>query len=126
MDPLKISFLRYYGREYCGREDNHPFEIFLNLEEIEHRTTKVRRPQSNGYVERMHRTLLDEHFRVMGRKKWYEDVRTMQTDLDVYLETYNTKRPHQGRNMNGKTPLQMFTTGIKKSIKKKEPLKQAA
>jgi len=32
----------------------------------------VRRPQSNGYVERLHRTLLDEHFRVMGRTKFYE------------------------------------------------------
>ena len=41
------------GREYCGRPDRHPYELFLQLEEIEHRTTKVRRPQSNGYVERL-------------------------------------------------------------------------
>ena len=31
------------GREYCGRPDHHPFELFLQLEEIEHRTTKVSR-----------------------------------------------------------------------------------
>ena len=81
------------GREYCGWPDRHPFELFLQLEEIDHRTTKVRRPQSNGFVERLHRTLLDEHFRVMGRKKFYDSIEAMQNDLDTHLVTYNTKRP---------------------------------
>ena len=35
------------GRECCGRPDRHPFELFLQLKEIEHRTTKVGPPQSN-------------------------------------------------------------------------------
>lgn len=100
------------GREYCGRPDQHPFELFLQLEDIEHRTTRVRRPQSNGYVERLHRTLLDEHFRVAGRTKFYESVQEMQNDLDIYLEKYNTTRAHQGRNMNGRTPIQAFIEGI--------------
>lgn len=100
------------GREYCGRPDRHPFELFLQLEEIEHRTTKVRRPQSNGYVERLHRTFLDEHFRVAGRTKFYESVQEMQNDFDVYLEYYNNERTHQGRNMNGRTPAQAFVEGI--------------
>ena len=100
------------GREYCGREDQHPFELFLQLEEIEHRTTKVRRPQSNGYVERLHRTILDEHFRIMGRIKFYESIDEMQSDLDHYFERYNNERAHQGRNMNGRTPYQAFIDGI--------------
>lgn len=100
------------GREFCGRPDNHPYELFLQLEGIEHRTTKVRRPQSNGFVERLHRTLLDEHFRVMGRKKWYESLEEMQADLDAYLVHYNTERPHQGRGMNGMTPLEAFIKGL--------------
>ena len=58
------------GREFCGRPDRHPHELFLQLEAIEHRTTKVKRPQSNGIVERLHCTLLDEHFRVEGRRTW--------------------------------------------------------
>ena len=74
------------GREYCGRPDKHPYELFLQLEEIEHRTTKVRRSQSNGYVERLHRTLLDEHFRIMGRKKFYDSLEEMQKDLEAYLK----------------------------------------
>lgn len=77
------------GREYCGRPDQHPFELFLQLEDIEHRTTQVRRTQSNGIVERLHRTLLDEHFRIVGRTKFYESLGEMQLDLDDYLKTYN-------------------------------------
>jgi len=105
------------GREFCGRPDKHPYELFLQLENIEHRTTKVRRPQSNGFIERLHRTLLDEHFRIQGRTKWYESVEQMQADLDIYLAHYNTKRPHQGRNMNGKTPYKVFNNGIPKPSK---------
>lgn len=105
------------GREFCGRQDQHPYELFLQLEEIEHRTTKVRRPQSNGFVERLHRTLLDEHFRIKGRTKWYESVDEMQTDLDEYLVQYNTKRPHQGRNMKGQTPYTVFKKGLPKPSK---------
>ena len=114
------------GREYCGRPDRHPYELFLQLEEIEHRTTKVRRPQSNGFVERLHRTLLDEHFRVMGRTKFYESVDEMQDDLDAYLETYNTKRPHQGRNMKGRTPNTVFIDGLAKPKNKKEETQKKA
>jgi transposase InsO family protein len=96
------------GREYCGRPDRHPYELFLQLEGIKHRKTKVARPQSNGFVERLHRTLLDEHFRLMGRKKWYESIDEMQKDLEIYLKQYNQQRPHQGRNMNGRTPYKVF------------------
>lgn len=113
------------GREFCGRPDKHPYELFLQLEEIDHRTTKVRRPQSNGFIERLHRTLLDEHFRVMGRKKFYESVAEMQDDLDLYLTHYNNKRPHQGRGMKGRTPAQVFRSGKPKN-QGGEPPKKAA
>ena len=111
--PVK-TVLSDNGREYCGRPDRHPYELFLQLEGIEHRTTKVRRPQSNGFVERLHRTLLDEHFRIEGRKTWYESVEQMQKDLDRYLKHYNHERAHQGRNMNGRVPYQAFIDGLSK------------
>ncbi len=114
------------GREYCGRPDRHPYELFLQLEGIEHRTTKVRRPQSNGFVERLHRTLLDEHFRIAGRTKWYDSVDEMQKDLEAYLKQYNQKRPHQGRNMKGRTPYQAFIDGIVKTENKENEMKEAA
>ena len=105
------------GREFCGRKDRHPYELFLQLEGIEHRTTKIARPQSNGFVERFHRTVLDEHFRVMGRKKFYASIEEMQADLEIYLKQYNEKRPHQGRNMKGRTPIQVFKAGLAKNQK---------
>lgn len=115
------------GREFCGRPERHPYELFLQLEGIEHRTTKVRRPQSNGFVERLHRTLLDEHFRLEGRKKWYEAVAEMQKDLDAYLKRYNTARTHQGRNMKGRTPYQAFLDELPKNEKQvKAETKKAA
>jgi transposase InsO family protein len=103
------------GREFCGRPDQHPYELFLQLEGIEHRTTRVKRPQSNGYVERLHRTLLDEHFRVEGRRTWFETIDEMQKALDLYLKSYNNDRPHQGRGMNGRTPWRAFLDGLSKS-----------
>lgn len=103
---------RRRGREFCGREDQHPYELFLQLEGIAHKTTRVGRPQSNGIVERLHRTLLDEHLRVQGRTVWHETTAEMQTALDAFLLRYNRERPHQGRGMNGRTPLQAFLDGL--------------
>lgn len=108
------------GREFCGRPDQHPYELYLQLEEIEHRTTRVKRPQSNGIVERFHRTLLDEHFRVEGRRTWFETIAEMQDVLDDYLLAYNTRRPHQGRGMNGRTPVQAFIEGLPKPANQQE------
>jgi transposase InsO family protein len=98
------------GREFCGRLDRHPYELFLQLE----------RPQSNGIVERLHRTLLDEHFRVEGRRTWFETVEEMQTVLDDFLVGYNQRRPHQGRGMNGRTPAQAFVESLPKPQQPKE------
>ncbi len=50
-----------------------------------------RRPESIGFVEWLHRTLLDERLRIIGREKFYDSIEAMQKDL----VTYNTKRPHQ-------------------------------
>lgn len=108
------------GREYCGKPDSHPYELFLQLEEIEHRTTRVRRPQSNGFIERFHRTVLDEHFRIKGRTTWYEAIAEMQKDLDDYLVVYNTKRAHQGRGMKGRTPHTAFFESLPKQRRKKD------
>lgn len=58
------------GREFCGRPEQHPYELLLAMNDIEHRTTKVRTPRTNGFVERMNRTLLDECFRVAERQTW--------------------------------------------------------
>jgi transposase InsO family protein len=74
------------------------------MEEIEHRTTKIRSPRTNGFVERMNRTLLDECFRVTGRTTWYLEPEEIQRDLDRFLAHYNLERSHQGYRLKGRTP----------------------
>jgi transposase InsO family protein len=56
----------------------------------------VRHPQTNGFVERMNRTLLDECFRVGGRQTWYVSIEEIQRDVDRFLRYYNLQRSHQG------------------------------
>ena len=72
----------------------------------------VRWPKSNGFVERFRHTLLEQHLQTKGRTTWYEDVDEMQKDVDGYLETYNTRRPHRGRGVEGSTPCEVFKAGI--------------
>jgi hypothetical protein len=52
----------------------------------------------------------------------------MQKDLETYLSFYNNKRPHQGRNMRGRTPARAFMDGLKdlKTSPNKSPNKKAA
>ena len=92
------------GREFCGK-DTHPYELYLALNEIAHRRTRVSRPQSNGFVERFNRTVLDEFFRVAFRTRLYESVQALQADLDAWLLRYNTERPHQGYRNRGRRPM---------------------
>jgi transposase InsO family protein len=100
------------GREFCGRADRHPYELLLALDEIEHRTTKVRSPRTNGYVERMNKTLLDECFRVAGRVTWYQAIDEIQADLDRFLAYYNLQRSHQGYRLKGRTPVQALREAL--------------
>jgi hypothetical protein len=100
------------GREFCGRPEKHPYELLLALEDIEHRTTKVRSPRTNGFVERMNRTLLEECFRVAGRTTWYERIDEIQDDLDRFLAYYNLERSHQGYRLRGKTPAQALREAL--------------
>ena len=105
------------GREYCGK-DSHPFELYLALNDITHKKTRVNRPQTNGFVERFNRTLLDEFFRKAFREKFYESVEELQKDLDKYLRFYNTERPHQGYRNMGKRPVDTVEAFVKSSGKK--------
>jgi transposase InsO family protein len=124
---LPLSALRANLRWHDG-QISRATPLFLQLEAIEHKRTRVSRPQSNGIVERLHRTLPDEHFRVEGRKTWFETIEEMQTVLDAYLVGYNTRRPHQGRGTTGRTPAKAFRDGITRNSKKedKTELKTAA
>lgn len=72
----------------------------------------MRHPQSNGICERFHKTILNEFYRVAFRKKVYNTLQELQTDLDLWLEEYNTQRPHTGKYCFGKTPLQTLLDSL--------------
>jgi transposase InsO family protein len=96
------------GTEYCGNPEHHEYELYLAVEDIDHSRTKTKSPQTNGIVERFHKTVLDEFYRVAFRKKIYGSIEELQDDLDVWIADYNEARPHQGRWCFGKTPMQTF------------------
>jgi transposase InsO family protein len=100
------------GREYCGRELKHHFELFLAISQITHRRTEVRSPQTNGFCERFHRTIQEEFFSSAFRNTLYESVAQLQIDLDRYLDFYNRERTHRGYRTQGRTPLQAFLEGL--------------
>ena len=96
------------GTEYCGNPEHHEYELYLALEDIDHSRTKTKSPQTNGIVERFHKTVLDEFYRIAFRKKIYGSIADLQVDLDRWVQSYNEERPHQGRWCFGKTPMQTF------------------
>ena len=109
--PL-VRILTDRGSEYCGAPERHPYQLYLGIEEIEHTRTKAFSPQTNGICERLHKTILNEFYRVTFRKKFYRSLEELQTDLDQFLEGYNAERPHQGRWCFGKTPMQTFLDSL--------------
>jgi hypothetical protein len=109
--PL-LRVLTDRGTEYKGRPEYHEYELYLQIEGIDHSKTQVRHPQSNGICERLHRTMQEEFYAVAFRKKIYLRLEEMQQDLDEWLEYYNNHRPHSGRYCYGKTPMQTFTESI--------------
>jgi len=96
------------GTEYCGNPERHEYELYLAVEDIDHSRTKTKSPQTNGIVERFHKTALNEFYRIAFRKKLYRSIEELQTDLDAWLAEFNSARPHQGRWCFGKTPMQTF------------------
>src|SRR5215217_2751705 len=73
------------------------------------RQTKIRagRPQTNGHVERLHRTILEECWRPAFARFLYLRYRGLQRELDAYLTLYNHHRAHTGRITNGRYPSQL-------------------
>lgn len=100
------------GTEYCGRHDEHPYQLYLAINDIDHTRTKVKSPQTNGICERFHRTILQEFYQVAFRKKLYITLDDIQKDLDAWLFEYNVQRSHQGKMCCGRTPMQTFDDGI--------------
>ena len=114
-DGQNIRVLRVLtdnGVEFCGRQDVHSYELYLHLNGIEHTRIRIRRPQTNGSVERLNQTIQQEFYQVAFRKKLYETIDEIQKDLDEFMEYYNVTRTNQGRYCQGRTPFETLRDGL--------------
>jgi transposase InsO family protein len=108
-----LRMLTDRGTEYCGKVEHHDYQLYLAINDIEHTKTKARSPKTNGICERFHKTILQEFYQVIFRKKIYETLDELQKDLDDWLCFYNHQRTHQGKMCCGRTPMQTFLDGKK-------------
>lgn len=54
--PL-LRILTDRGTEYCGKPENHAYQLYLGIEDVNHSRTKAYSPQTNGICERFHKTM---------------------------------------------------------------------
>lgn len=106
-----LRILTDRGTEYCGVAEHHDYQLYLALNDIEHTKTKAQSPQTNGICERFHKTILNEFYCVTLRKKIYDNLDSLQKDLDEWVHYYNNERTHQGKMCCGRTPMETLTDG---------------
>jgi transposase InsO family protein len=71
---------------------------------IDHRFIHAGRPQSNGCVERVQRTILEECWRRSFARSLVPKLTALRRDLKSYLRYYNQDRAHTGRLTRGRIP----------------------
>ena len=109
--PL-LRILTDRGTKYCGKPENHAYQLYLGIEDVDHSRTKAYSPQTNGICERFHKTMQEECYHLLFRKKFYNTLDELQDDVDTWLISYNNERSHSGKHCFGKTPMQTFIDSI--------------
>lgn len=66
----------------------------MAVENLDHPRTKVKSPQTNGSCERFHKTVLNEFYHIVFRKKISPSLEELQADLERWLREYHEERPH--------------------------------
>ncbi|TBY58824.1 IS481 family transposase [Rhizobium leguminosarum bv. viciae] len=80
----------------------HAFEYTCATNDIEHRTTKVKHPWTNGQVERMNRTIKD----ATARRFYYESHDQLRQHLADFVAAYNFGL--RLKTLNGLTPYEFI------------------
>jgi len=95
------------GKVFTGRFGLKDTEVLFDRicreNGIDHLLTAPRRPTTTGKIERFHRTLRQEF--LTGRT--FDDLGSAQAELDGWVQSYNTERPHSALDMA--TPASRFT-----------------
>lgn len=106
-----LRILTDRGTEFCGKADSHDYQLYLAINDIDHSKTKAKSPQTNGICERFHKTILQEFYQIIFRKRIFNTLEDLQKELDLWIHYYNNDRTHQGKICNGKTPMQTLMEG---------------
>lgn len=69
-----LRILTDRGTEFCGKVEQYDQQLYLAINDIEHRKTQAMSPQTNGICERLHKTILNEFYQVTLRKKLSGDL----------------------------------------------------
>ena len=77
-----LLILTNRGTGYCDQTDQHDYQLYMALNDIEHTKTKVKSPETNSICECFHKTILYEFYQVVLRKKIYQSVEELQIGLD--------------------------------------------
>jgi transposase InsO family protein len=88
------------GSEFRARE----FGVAVEALGAHQRFIKAGRPTSNGHVERLQLTILEECWRPSFARSLVPKKTALERDLEEYLETYNFDRAHTGRLTRGAIP----------------------
>jgi transposase InsO family protein len=88
------------GNEFRGR----PFGQALARLGACHTRIHAGRPQTNGHVEALHKTILDECWRPAFARYLFPRFTGLRRELDTYLHFYNHDRVHHGRLTLGQIP----------------------
>ena len=107
--PFKVSkVLTDNGKEFTNKvfgqkaaDNTHEFDLLCQSLGIEHRLTKVRRPQTNGMVERFNGRIAD-----ILRTHHFQSGKELEHTLKRYIDLYNNHLPQA--NLNCRTPCQVM------------------
>jgi transposase InsO family protein len=88
------------GSEFRSRR----FRETVHALGTEHRFIRAGRPQTNGCVERVQGTILEECWKPSFARALVPKTTGLARDLAQYLRYYNTDRAHTGRWTRGRTP----------------------
>jgi transposase InsO family protein len=91
-----------------GPEFKGAFDETCRALGVRHTRTKPRHAWTNGFVERLQGTILQEHWRLAFRRRYFTGRRALQQSLEAFMHAYNYERPHQGYRLHGRTPAALF------------------
>jgi hypothetical protein len=112
------------AEKYCERPVGHPVELYLAIQQIQHRHAD--RLTGNQRLLRTLPSRGEEGLYVAAfSKTFYESLEQLQRDLDADLSFYNHQRAHQGYRAQGRTPCQAFLEGVE-AMRREEMKPEAA